>query len=278
MAATSLRLLLSATLLTTHGAVAYAQWIEVFNSDFSTEIPANMGGPVGLTGVQGWNGLGPAGNQFGDQMLRNAATGNPQPATFLTLSALPQHDFVRIGVLLALIDSWDGLDNANGPDALTVVIDGQPVFSQVFACAGGVSDYTPPPGVLLSSGTNLGFRNELYFDRDQALNLAADPALAAIPHTAATLTLQMFASGPHWQGSNDESWAIDNLRVSVLSCALIGDLNTDHAVDLTDLAMLLAHFGTPSGASLAEGDIDGNGAVDLSDLALLLAHFGSTCP
>ena len=42
---------------------------------------------------------------------------------------------------------------------------------------------------------------------------------------------------------------------------------------LGDLTTLLAHFGTPSGASYADGDHD----VDLSDLTLLLARFGTVC-
>lgn len=57
-----------------------------------------------------------------------------------------------------------------------------------------------------------------------------------------------------------------------------GDVNSDGDVNLQDLATLLAHFGTLSGATLADGDLDGNGTVDLADLAILLAHFGSTCP
>ncbi|MCA9243457.1 MAG: hypothetical protein KDA32_05855 [Phycisphaerales bacterium] len=55
-----------------------------------------------------------------------------------------------------------------------------------------------------------------------------------------------------------------------------GDLNGDNMVDLSDLASLLAHFGT-SGVSRADGDLDGNGTVDLADLAALLAHFGEVC-
>lgn len=56
-----------------------------------------------------------------------------------------------------------------------------------------------------------------------------------------------------------------------------GDLNNDGAVDLTDLAMLLAHFGAASGATAADGDLDGDDDVDLSDLTGLLGAFGTTC-
>ena len=47
------------------------------------------------------------------------------------------------------------------------------------------------------------------------------------------------------------------------------------SVDLGDLAVLLANFGT--GTTNADGDLNGDGIVDLGDLAMLLGLFGSTC-
>jgi hypothetical protein len=55
------------------------------------------------------------------------------------------------------------------------------------------------------------------------------------------------------------------------------DLNMNGAVDLSDLALLLANFGTPAGATFEQGDVDGDGDVDLNDLALLLSQFGLIC-
>ena len=55
-----------------------------------------------------------------------------------------------------------------------------------------------------------------------------------------------------------------------------GDLDGD--IDLSDLAQLLANYGTTSGACYEDGDIDLDGDVDLSDLAALLAVYGTTCP
>jgi hypothetical protein len=58
----------------------------------------------------------------------------------------------------------------------------------------------------------------------------------------------------------------------------LANLDRGGAVDLSDLSILLAHFGTPSGATYADGDITGDGVVDLSDLMQLLAGFGTACP
>jgi hypothetical protein len=55
---------------------------------------------------------------------------------------------------------------------------------------------------------------------------------------------------------------------------LAGDVNGDLHVDLADLAILQAHFGTQSGALRSQGDLNGDGAVGRSDAALLARNFG----
>ncbi|MFN0136974.1 MAG: dockerin type I domain-containing protein [Phycisphaerae bacterium] len=79
----------------------------------------------------------------------------------------------------------------------------------------------------------------------------------------------------HAGGSDAGSAYVFDLNCAGAPCP--GDVDGDGAVNLTDLAILLAHFGTPSGATFADGDTDGDGDVDLSDLAMLLANFGSDC-
>jgi hypothetical protein len=61
------------------------------------------------------------------------------------------------------------------------------------------------------------------------------------------------------------------------ACPCPGDLDADRDIDLTDLAIQLAHYGTPGGAQPEDGDIDGDGDVDLTDLSLLLAAYGGSC-
>lgn len=53
-----------------------------------------------------------------------------------------------------------------------------------------------------------------------------------------------------------------------------GDANGDNAVDLADLNLVLANFGS----NTSNGDVNGDGTVDLADLNLVLANFGTTCP
>ncbi|MFQ5807326.1 MAG: hypothetical protein ACE5I3_12835, partial [Phycisphaerae bacterium] len=56
-----------------------------------------------------------------------------------------------------------------------------------------------------------------------------------------------------------------------------GDLDYDSDVDLSDLARLLANYGTTGGASYEDGDLDGDGDVDLTDLVGLLSNYGTSC-
>ena len=57
---------------------------------------------------------------------------------------------------------------------------------------------------------------------------------------------------------------------------VLGDLNGDCTVDLTDLALLLSNFDlTP--AKYEDGDVNADGEVSLTDLALLLAMFDAQC-
>ena len=54
-------------------------------------------------------------------------------------------------------------------------------------------------------------------------------------------------------------------------------MDIDGDVDLADLAMLLAAFGSSIGdpAYFPPADLDGSGGIDLADLATLLANYGS---
>jgi hypothetical protein len=56
-----------------------------------------------------------------------------------------------------------------------------------------------------------------------------------------------------------------------------GDIDGDNTVNITDLGIVLAHFGTSSGAVRADGDVDGDGDVDITDLGIVLAAFGWSC-
>lgn len=57
----------------------------------------------------------------------------------------------------------------------------------------------------------------------------------------------------------------------------VADLNSNGVVDLSDLAALLAHFGSDNGGTLENGDLDGDHDIDIADLSRLLRSFGEDC-
>lgn len=84
-----------------------------------------------------------------------------------------------------------------------------------------------------------------------------------------------FVASDFGSGSPVEA-LVDDVSVTAVTCNLPrpGDLNGDNAVDLADLAALLANFGVSDGARLSQGDLNNDGRVDLADLAGLLAVYG----
>lgn len=57
-------------------------------------------------------------------------------------------------------------------------------------------------------------------------------------------------------------------------CEVLGDLNGDGMVDVSDLLILLAAWGTCPRSSDCPADLNGDGVVDISDLLILLSNWG----
>jgi hypothetical protein len=187
---------------------------QVFFTDFYSTIPAEISpGSATLSGVQLYSGLGPAGNQFGGTFLRSA-TGN---TVTLSLTGLPQHSAISLQFLFAAIDSLDGTGTFPSGDFFNVTLDGVSVFRESFANAtpSQIQSYVPPPGVELARHVDLGFTGPGGFYTDSAYNLGVDPVFHNLAHTGTTATFTFRIEGEGIQDINDESWAMDNLRVSV---------------------------------------------------------------
>ncbi len=187
----------------------------VFSTDFESGLPAAFTAPgASLVPVQGWGGLGHTGNTFGGQFLRYDVQAIQD--TRLVVRGLPAHDRLDLGFLMAIIDSWDGVE------LMQVTVDGALKFSHWFQIAtGDTSDYIAPAGGVLSRGVELGFSLGSYYGRDRAYDMSLEPAFRDIPHTADSVVVVWRLSAVpggganYWQGGMDESWAIDNVRLTV---------------------------------------------------------------
>ena len=193
------------------GALADAAGTQVFGDDFEGTLPAAVSPGTGtLTPSQDFAPLGPVGNQFGSTFLRSP-TGN---TVTLTVS-LPAHSTISIQFLFAAIDSLDGTGSFPAGDYLRIDLDGTQIFRESFANAAPdqIQSYVSPPGVELARRIDLGFGGPGGFYTDSAYDMAADPQFQAIPHTAATATVAFTLEGNGVQTLDDESWAVDNLRI-----------------------------------------------------------------
>jgi Ca2+-binding RTX toxin-like protein len=167
-------------------------------------VSGGLSGVLGTAGVQGFWVDGFAGN-----LLHNDQQGDPAAASLLTLSGLPAHRALDIDFRLAFIDSWDGSDPTNpwGPDLFNLTLDGSTLMQA--SALWGSPDLLGHGGLPLGGSEDRGF-NPSY--PDQAFDMTPDPQLAPA-HTAAGLVIALYASGAGWQGSGDESWGIDDLKV-----------------------------------------------------------------
>src|SRR5882724_8567812 len=114
------------------GMVGRAQTYLVFTNNFDSGLPAEIvPGTALLTGVQGYAGLGPAGNQFANNFLRSA-TAN---LVTLTITNLPPHRTLSLSMLFAAIDSLDGTGAFPSGDFLSITLDTDLIFRESFANA-----------------------------------------------------------------------------------------------------------------------------------------------
>lgn len=196
--------------------------LEVFSTNFDSGIPATFTGAGFLEAVQGYAGVGPAGNTFTGSFLRDSTgwLGQPAQPVVLTLTNLPSHTSVDVRFLLATIDTWDGdfsVPNAPVPDRFILKVNGVAVFDRTICNSNYPNpqqSYVPAPGAALDTRpyADRGFQVRTDFG-DVAWNFGAEPSLQNIPHTSSTLTVEWSAGGAGWQGDFDESFAIDNVQV-----------------------------------------------------------------
>ena len=194
-------------------AVALPVDAPVVAIDFEGELPGFLEGlGCALTPAEGYAPLGPEGNQFGPTLIR-CLTGQ---ALVVTLTDLPPHTSVSVDFLFAAIDSLDGAGSFPAGDYFRIDLDGVSIFREAFANAidSQIQTYMPPvPEIVLARRVHLGFSGG-GFHTDSAYDMSLDPVFDRIPHEASTLTLSFLLEGDGVQSLDDESWGIDNLRVT----------------------------------------------------------------
>ncbi len=141
----------------------------------------------------------------------------------LTLDELQPHQSVRVEFDLYIMRTWDGNNDTkpgNGPDIVTVSIDGIIQIRTTFSNVNGLADHMQAypdsyPGGSHPAGTGASGINTLgyvpgssHHNGDSTYRLVFD-----IPHTAGSVRFEVRAQG--LSPIPDEFWGVDNVRVSV---------------------------------------------------------------
>jgi hypothetical protein len=134
----------------------------------------------------------------------------------LTLRDLPEHTALKISFDLYILKSWDGLSPAYGPDRWRLAVAGGPVLLDAtfsnnpkVKTEGSYQDYphlNSPPRSGAASTNTLGFDT---FFGDSIYHF--DFIFA---HSDQSLTLNFNSRLFEGKGTADESWGLDNVRIT----------------------------------------------------------------
>ena len=182
------------------------------STDFEGALPPAIDvGDCAGTPSQGYAPLGPAGNTFGPTFLR-CQTGKE---IVVNVSGLPAHSKLSIGFLFAAIDSLDGTGSFPAGDFMKITLDDTQIFRESFANAEPtqIQSYVAPAGGELARHVDLGFSGPGGNYTDSAYDMNVDTRFQNLPHTGTSATIVFTLEGEGVQSLDDESWAIDNLRI-----------------------------------------------------------------
>jgi len=143
----------------------------------------------------------------------------------LSISDLPTHDTIRISFDLYIIGSWDG-NTIPGPDAWGIAVAGGPTLLHTTFCVSGPTStrtqnypdwiggdsHAQRTGAAESNTMGYTWSNvflPIPVQTDAMWQLSFE-----VPHTAAGITFNFFASG--LQPIDDEAWGLDNVRVEAV--------------------------------------------------------------
>ena len=176
-----------------------------------------------ITNVESPNGRQRFLGEFGGPAILTAPPYDPQhfvtveQSARLTLNGLARHKSVTVSFDLHVLKSWDGNNPNYGPDRWKLSVAGGPTlldtsFSNNFKTGAydlSLQDY-PQAGSRPQSGAAAAKTLGYAFFGDSTYHLTF-----TFPHTAGDLVLEFSSSLFEGKGTQDESWGLDNVVVSI---------------------------------------------------------------
>jgi len=189
--------------------------------------------------------------------------------------ALPTDTFLGFDIIDAL-RAWDGQDFDAIP-AESITIEKFNQFRTTPASAGGFT----AGFFIATTGDTGGFHEHMKYFLDPpgsatpgvyllTLQLRTNPPTIADPDP---IYIVFDFQNPGGQQAVDDAVAyVESLLAPDPGCA--GDTDDDGDTDIFDFNAVVSGFGTPAGATRADGDLTGDGAVDVFDFNTITADFG----
>ena len=233
----------------------YPEWTSsgYSNSANRAGAVAASSGPQTVATVTSPNGRQRFLGEFGGPVIVAAPPYDPQhfvtvdETVALTLRDLKPHTFLTVAFDLYVLKSWDGNNRTYGPDRWGLRVQGGPTLLD--------TTFSNNP----KTGADLSQQNYPVANRPQQSGAASVNTLGYtfygdsiyhlsfnFPHTGDTLILNFSSSLFEGKGTDDESWGLDNVRVSSNSDAPIAASAAAPSVGLAAQA-----FGSIYGLGLA---------------------------
>jgi hypothetical protein len=202
---------------------SYPEWassVVTFTSEFAPPGQGALPAPA-VTSCDSTNGTQRFLGEFGGPKIGTPADPGynrtrVDQTVSLTLTHLPPHRALKVSFDLYILKSWDGNSPRYGPDRWSLNVAGGPVLltttfsnNPKVSKEGSDQDYPQPqrpPWTGAAATNTLGCR----FFGDSIY-----PLEFTFAHTGSRLTLHFSSSLFEGKGTGDESWGLDNVRVTL---------------------------------------------------------------
>ena len=201
----------------------YPEWTSsgYTNSANRTGTIAAGSGPQNVATVTSPNGRQQFLGEFGGPVIVAAPPYDPQhfvrvdETVTLTLRDLKLHTFVTVAFDLYILKSWDGNNQTYGPDRWSLRVQGGPILLDT------TFSNNPKTGADLSR-QNYPVANSPHRSGAASVNTLGYTFYGdsiyhfrfTFPHAGDTLMLDFSSSLFEGKGTDDESWGLDNVRLS----------------------------------------------------------------